>query len=94
VRLLLAGGASVNAATRDVSSPGEGLAHDARTALMYAAANGSLATIEVLLAAGADPYQADTKGSRAIDYLLGTGPVQANAKLTAEERGKAIALLF
>jgi hypothetical protein len=92
-RLLLSHGASVNNATRQ-----EGmltLHHDGRSALMYAAANSPLLMIELLLEAGADPYQTDTKGARAVHYLLGYGPERpANATLTPEERSKAIGLLF
>ena len=68
--------------------------HDGRTALMYAAANASLPVIKLLLAAGADPYQADTKGCRAIDYLLGFGPVPANPRPTPDKRMEAARLLF
>lgn len=94
-RLLLAHQAAVNATTmqaRDAS--GYALAHDARTPLMYAAASGSFAMINLLLDAGADPYQVDTKGSRAIDYLLGFGPVAANPRLTPTQRAEATRLLF
>jgi hypothetical protein len=96
-RLLLMHNADVNATTfvppsaDDVSNV---IAHDARTPLMYAAASGSLNMIRLLLDAGADPYQTDTKGERAIEYLLGFGPVAANPRLTAHEREQAIALLL
>ncbi len=70
------------------------LHHDARTPLMYAAANGSLAMIRQLLAAGADPYQTDSKGCRAIDYLLGYGPTAVNPVMRREDRMKAQALLY
>ena len=70
------------------------LGHDARTALMYAAANASLRSIEHLLAAGADPYQTDSKGYRAIDYLLGYGPTPPNPGLSRADRLKAQALLY
>jgi ankyrin repeat protein len=92
-RLLLYHVAFVNIAKRQ-----EGmltLHHDGRSALMYAAANSPLLMIELLLEAGADPYQTDTKGARAVHYLLGYGPERpANATLTPEERSKAIGLLF
>jgi hypothetical protein len=87
-KLLLTRHARVNAITNG------GLAHDARSPLMYAAANGSLALIKLLLDAGADPYQADSKGSRAIDYLLGYGPTDANPKLAPVEMAEAARLLF
>lgn len=71
------------------------LQHDGRTALMYAAANGSLATIRRLLDAGASPFLTDSKGARAIHYLLGYGPdIPPNAKLSATERKEAIRLLY
>lgn len=91
-RLLLDKGASVNATTW--MQTGEGLAHDGRSALMYAAGSGSLAMVKLLLERGADPHQADTKGRRAIHYLLGFGPVPANARLSPEERAEAARLLF
>ncbi|MCR6633060.1 MAG: ankyrin repeat domain-containing protein [Magnetospirillum sp.] len=91
-RLLLDHGAAINATTW--MAEGAGLAHDGRTALMYAAASGSLSMIKVLLAKGADPQMADTKGRRAIDYLLGFGPVPANTVLSPEERAEAARLLY
>jgi len=95
-RLLLAHKAGVNTTTF-VKTDGysvEGLAHDARSPLMYAAASGSLAMIRLLLDAGADPFQADSKGARPIDYLLGYGPTGANSRLTEEERERAAKWLF
>jgi len=91
-RLLLERGASVNATTWMQEGPG--LAHDGRTPLMYAAASGSLTMIKLLLERGADPHQADTKGRRAIHYLLGFGPVPANSRLNPDERAEAARLLF
>jgi ankyrin repeat protein len=70
------------------------LSHDARSALMYAAANGSSAMIRLLLDAGADPFQADSKGMRAVDYLLGFGPNAANTHLDAQQKAEALRLLF
>ncbi|MDC3954896.1 ankyrin repeat domain-containing protein [Polyangium jinanense] len=70
------------------------IAHDARTALMYAAARGSLPMIRLLLDAGADKYAADTKGLRAVDYLVGHGPVPANSVLSPAELAEAVKLLF
>ena len=96
-RVLLAAKAQVNASTVQGVEQYSGtppLSHDARTPLMYAAESGSLQMIELLLAAGADPYQADTKGSRAIDYLLGFGPTGPNPNLTPAERAEAARLLF
>lgn len=96
VARLLMRGARVEAMTlspqRDDEHPQ--LKHDARSPLMYAASSGSLATITLLLDAGADPYRADSKGRRAIDYLLGYGPVQANPLLSDEERAEAVRRLF
>jgi hypothetical protein len=91
-RLLLERGASVNATTWKQDAPV--LAHDDRSALMYAAASGSLPMIKLLLEKGADPYQADTRGRRAIDYLLGFGPGPANPVLSADERADAARLLY
>lgn len=88
VNLLLEHHAAINAMTQG------GLAYDARTALMYAAANGSLDLIKALLDAGADPYQADTKGHRAIDYLLGYGPTPPNSRLSKAQREQAAQWLF
>lgn len=95
VDLLLAHHAAVNATTggsQDASTPG--LGNDARTALMYAAAYGSLDLIKTVLNAGADTHQADTKGYRAIDYLLGYGPTSPNPHLSERERKQASQWLF
>ncbi|MEO9079548.1 MAG: ankyrin repeat domain-containing protein, partial [Rhodanobacter sp.] len=101
VNLLLAKHARVNAATWDhvdqfdlLNNHGRTLGNDARTALMYAAANGSLDLVKALLDAGADPYQADTKGYRAIDYLLGYGPMPPNTHLSERQRKQAAHWLF
>ncbi|MDO8605406.1 MAG: ankyrin repeat domain-containing protein [Phaeospirillum sp.] len=93
VRFLLNHGAWINADTWQVAKV-RTLAHDSRTALMYAAGNGSAPLIKALLEAGADRFQADSKGRRAIDYLLGTGPGPANARLTPAERGDVARLLY
>jgi len=94
-RILLSRGAEVGAVTWQGPDPlGATLYHDARSALMYAAANASLPMIRLLLRAGADPYQADSKGRRAIDYLLGFGPAAPNPKLTPDERAEAVGLLY
>ncbi len=93
-RFLLAQKAEVNAHTWQTDEYAPALFDDARTPLMYAAANASLPLIKVLLAAGADLYQADTKGFRAIDYLLGFGPTSPNPRLSTAERAEALSLLF
>lgn len=92
VRLLLDRSAAVNATTWQQDGPP--LAHDGRNALMYAAANAALPVVKLLLERGADPHMADSKGSRAIDYLLGFGPVPANAVMSADERAEAARLLY
>lgn len=69
VSWLMANGADPTAVTDSVS-----LEFGRRTPLMYAAASGSLAMIQDLLEAGADPLQADTMGRRAVHYLLASGP--------------------
>jgi hypothetical protein len=89
VRMLLARGADANARTNPA-----GTAWAARTPLMYAAANGSLETIRLLLAAGADPQMADSKGLKALHYLLGHGPVPVNPRLSSGERAEAVRLLY
>jgi ankyrin repeat protein len=91
-RHLLERGAAVNATTW--KQEGGALAHDNRTALMYAAASGSLPMIKLLLNAGGDPFQTDTRGRRAIDYLLGFGPVPPNPLLSPAEREEAARLLY
>ncbi|MDC0741751.1 ankyrin repeat domain-containing protein [Polyangium mundeleinium] len=91
-RLLLQRGAAVDRTTFQPHDPR--LASDARTALMYAAARGSLPMIRLLLDAGADKYAADTKGRRALHYLLGHGPVPANRVLSPVELTEAAKLLF
>lgn len=95
VNLLLQHHAAVNATTwGNQDGFSQQLGNDARTALMYAAANGSLDLIKALLDAGADPYQADTKGHRAIDYLLGYGPTPPNPHLSEHQRMQAAQWLF
>ncbi len=92
IRFLLKNGADVNWATRKRGEPW--LRHDARTALMYAASRGSPALIQALLDAGADKFASDTRGFRAIHYLLGHGPTPPNPVLTAEEQAEAAKRLY
>jgi hypothetical protein len=87
---LISKGASVGLKTEEEWNR---LEHDQRTALMYAAANASLEMISLLLNHGADVSAKDSKGLRAVDYLLGRGPVPANPKLQEEDLKLAIALL-
>lgn len=61
---------------------------------MYAAARGSLDMIRLLLDRGADKYASDTKGRRALHYLLGQGPVAANPKLSGAELAEATKRLY
>ncbi|WP_158621182.1 ankyrin repeat domain-containing protein [Dyella dinghuensis] len=93
VQFLLQHDANPNATTWQANDDAL-LHHDARTALMYAAANASLATIKLLLVSGADPYQTDSKGFRAIDYLLGYGPTPPNPVLSHSDRAKAQEWLY
>ncbi|WP_172822722.1 ankyrin repeat domain-containing protein [Paramagnetospirillum marisnigri] len=90
---LLDKGARVNADTWQTSRL-QPLAHDSRTALIYAASNGSAATIRLLLAAGADRRQTDSKGLRAVHYLLGLGPLPANMRLSPAEREELVRALY
>ncbi len=91
-RFLLDHGADPNLRTELRTSPA--LAHDARTALMYAAARGSLEMIRLLVRAGTDVHAADTKGATALDYLVGNGPLPNNPKLSPSELDEAARLLF
>jgi len=93
VHLLIQRDANPNATTWSANDDAL-LHHDGRTALMYAAANASLSTIQWLLVSGADPYQTDSKGFRAIDYLLGYGPTPPNPVLNHSDRVKAQELLY
>jgi hypothetical protein len=95
-KLLLDHGASLERTTfKKGDSMGEPeLGNDARTALMYAAARGSLEMMRLLLDHGADKHAADTKGRRALHYLLGQGPVAANSTLSATEVAQAATLLY
>ncbi len=108
IRLLLAAGAKVNAASLPPKQiPGnepfstEGMfcggdyhiTHGSRTALMYAAANAGLPVIQTLLKAGADKNAKDSKGADALDYLVGKGPVPRNPVLSAKDFSIAMSLL-
>jgi hypothetical protein len=77
-----------------LSSRDQPLGSDGRTALMYAAANGSLAMIRLLVEASADKQRADTKGVTALGYLLGQGPTGVNPRITAAQRADAVRLLW
>lgn len=104
VKMLLAAGADVNAASLppdDISNnipPDPNMpcgdtymiAHGNRTALMYAAANASLPVINVLLAAGADTGAKDSTGLTALDYLEGRGPVPKNPVLSPADFKRAV----
>jgi Ankyrin repeats (3 copies) len=89
VVLLLGAGVDVNA----VSGGFGELKHSLRTALHYAAASGTLDTIKALLAAGADRDWCDSRGRRAVHYLLGQGPTPPNSRLSAAERAEALRAL-
>jgi hypothetical protein len=93
VRFLLDHGARVNADTWQTGG-NHSQGHDSGTALMHAAATGSLSMIRTLLEAGADRFQADTRGLRAIHYLLGLGPEPVNPALSPSERAEAARLLY
>jgi hypothetical protein len=89
VTILLGAGVDVNA----VSGGFGELRHSLRTALHYAAASGTLDTIKALLAAGADPDWCDSRGRRAVHYLLGQGPTAPNPRLSPAERSEAFRIL-
>ena len=107
VKLLLAAGADVNAASLspddiDNNTPPNPdapcgdtymIAHGSRTALMYAAANAGLPVINALLAAGADTGAKDSTGLTALDYLEGRGPVPKNLLLSPVDFKRAVAEL-
>ncbi|RCK39075.1 hypothetical protein TH19_04620 [Thalassospira profundimaris] len=92
VNWLLANGANINARTRQ-TGPGEEPKHGYRTALHYAAASASLAVMTSLMAAGADPFNADDEGYRAVDYLTGWAQVGGNRTLSAQDFAQARRML-
>lgn len=87
LRAVLAGGARVHARL-----DGD-LEYNARTALHYAAASGGIAAIRLLIEAGADKHQPDSKGLRPINYLVGDGPVPRNRVLSDADYRTAVELL-
>ena len=91
--ILLQNGADVNAVTNDKGSY-PGLLHDNRTALMYAAENAGLDMIKLLLAHGADKNMTDTRGYKAVDYLMGFAYGDYNQKLSDDEFKQALQLLL
>ena len=52
---------------------------------MYAAENADLDMIKLLLDNGADKNMVDTKGYRAVDYLMGFASGNYNQKLSDED---------
>ena len=78
----ISGNSPLSAATPWGGCGDYAISNGERTALMYAAANGSLPVIKALLAAGADRGLQDSQGKTALDYLLGNGPVPANSRLS------------
>ena len=91
-QMLLQAGADINAVTQ--TEEYFGLFRDNRTALMYAAENADLQMIQLLLNNGADKNMHDTRGYRAIDYLMGFASGQYNNKLSEEEFKQALKLLL
>lgn len=91
-KMLIEAGADVNAVTQ--TEKYYGLSHDHRTALMYAAQNADLKLIQLLLNNGADKNMTDTKGYRAVDYLMGFAPGDYNDKLSEPDFKKALELLW
>ena len=46
------------------------------------------------MSTGADRFQTDSAGRRALDYLLGTGPGPANGQVTPAERERLARALY
>lgn len=102
VKLLLKHGANPNLQLKhpfDIRNNGPtecstyNISYGKRTALMYAASNASLDVVKALLEGGADKTVPDSKGLRAIHYLLGEGPLPPNKVMTEAEFREAIKLL-
>ena len=91
-KFLINAGADVNAVTQ--TEKYWGLSRDNRTALMYAAENADLDMIKLLLDNGADKNMVDTKGYRAVDYLMGFASGNYNQKLSDEDFKQALSLLL
>ena len=91
-KFLIKAGADVNAVTQ--TEKYWGLSRDNRTALMYAAENADLDMIKLLLDNGADKNMVDTKGYRAVDYLMGFASGNYNQKLSDEDFKQALSLLL
>lgn len=91
-KMLIEAGADINAVTQ--TEKYYGLSHDHRTALMYAAQNADLKLIQLLLNNGADKNMTDTKGYRAVDYLMGFASGDYNDKLSEPDFKKALELLW
>lgn len=92
VTWLIAQGADVNART-NLTGPAEVPKYGAQTALHYAASSASLEVITRLMAAGADPYNADDEGYRAVDYLTGWAQGGGNRVLPRADFVKAERML-
>ena len=93
-KILIEKGANVNAVTQNKEGCWDDcLKYDNRTALMYAAQNASLEFIKLLLEKGADKSKTDTKGYKAIDYLMGFAGKGYNQKLSDTEFEEAFKLL-
>lgn len=91
-KILINAGADVNAITK--SDDYNDLLHDNRTALMYAAENADLDFIKLLLDNGANKNMTDTRGYRAVDYLMGFSYGNYNQNLSDEEFKQALQLLL
>ena len=68
--------------------------HGERTALMYAAAGGSLPAIRTLVDAGADIGARDSLGRRAVHYLIGGHGLEGNRKINPADLDFASDLLM
>ncbi len=90
-RILISRGADVNAVTHNIRTPysttSYAITYKLRTALMYAAENGSLGMIELLLSNDANATATDSEGRSVLDYL------SRNVSLDAEQMEAARVLL-